>query len=58
MNLRGTPPSHDSVKAKMASDRVPGTATGKMLRVMAPERVAPSMRARSACRELPRDPAA
>ena len=39
MNLRGTPPSHDSVKAKMAADRMPGTATGKMMSVMAPERV-------------------
>ena len=41
MNLRRTPPSHDSVKAKMAADRRPGTATGTMMSVMAPKRVAP-----------------
>ena len=41
MNLCRTPPSHGSVKAKMAADRMPGTATGKMMSVMAPKRVAP-----------------
>jgi hypothetical protein len=41
MNLPRTPPSHDSVKAKMAADRMPGTATGKMMIVMAPKHVAP-----------------
>ena len=41
MNLRGTPPSHDCVKPKMAADRMPGTATGKMMSVIAPKRVAP-----------------
>ena len=41
MNLRRTPPSHGSVKSKMAADRMPGTATGKMMSVIAPKRVAP-----------------
>ena len=34
MNLRRPPPSHDSVNAKMAADRMPGTATGKMMSAM------------------------
>src|SRR5262245_35441856 len=38
---------HDSVKAKIPADRMPGTAIGKMMRSMAPKRVAPSMRAHS-----------
>ncbi|MNC91938.1 hypothetical protein D3C83_82840 [compost metagenome] len=38
---------HDRVKAKMPADRMPGIATGKMMRTMAPKRVAPSMRAHS-----------
>src|SRR5262245_2140914 len=38
---------HESVKAKMPADRMPGTAIGKMMRSMAPKRVAPSMRAHS-----------
>src|SRR5262245_54188156 len=38
---------HDSVKAKIPAERMPGTATGKMMRIMAPNRVAPSMRAHS-----------
>ena len=38
---------HDSVNAKMPADRMPGTATGKMIRTIAPKRVAPSMRAHS-----------
>ena len=38
---------HDSVKAKMPAERMPGTAMGKMMRVIAPNRVAPSMRAHS-----------
>ena len=41
MNPRRTPPSHDSVKSKMAADRMSGTATGKMMSVIAPKRVAP-----------------
>src|SRR5436190_11612837 len=38
---------HDSVKAKMPAERMPGTAIGKMMRSIAPKRVAPSMRAHS-----------
>src|SRR5947207_15767731 len=38
---------HDSVNAKIPADRMPGTAIGKMIRVIAPKRVAPSMRAHS-----------
>src|SRR5574341_1000004 len=38
---------HDSVNAKMPADRIPGIATGKMMRTIAPKRVAPSMRAHS-----------
>src|SRR4030095_8148316 len=38
---------HDSVNAKMPADRMPGTAIGKMIRAIAPKRVAPSMRAHS-----------
>ncbi len=38
---------HDSVKAKMPAERMPGTAMGKMIRSIAPTRVAPSMRAHS-----------
>src|SRR5437867_3257449 len=38
---------HDSVNAKMPAERIPGTAIGKMIRVIAPKRVAPSMRAHS-----------
>src|SRR2546421_11575867 len=37
----------DRVNAKMPADRIPGTAMGKMIRTMAPNRVAPSMRAHS-----------
>src|SRR5438046_5774320 len=37
----------DSVNAKIPADRMPGTAIGKMIRVIAPKRVAPSMRAHS-----------
>jgi hypothetical protein len=58
MNLRRTPPSHDNVKAEVAAERMPGTATGKMMSVMGPKRVAPSMLAHSSCRQLLRDPAA
>src|SRR5712671_4877276 len=38
---------HDKVNAKMPAERIPGTAIGKMIRVIAPKRVAPSMRAHS-----------
>src|SRR3989454_6903313 len=38
---------HDRVNAKMPADRIPGTAIGKMMRVIAPKRVAPSIRAHS-----------
>src|SRR2546421_12708372 len=38
---------HDSVNAKMPADRIPGTAIGKMIRIIAPKRVAPSIRAHS-----------
>src|SRR5437870_11569826 len=38
---------HDSVNAKMPADRIPGTAIGKMIRSIAPKRVAPSIRAHS-----------
>ena len=37
----------DRVNAKMPADRIPGTAIGKMMRTMAPKRVAPSIRAHS-----------
>src|SRR5512132_2601789 len=37
----------DRVKAKIPAERMPGTAMGKMIRTMAPKRVAPSMRAHS-----------
>src|SRR2546430_16117912 len=32
---------------KLPAERIPGTAIGKMMRIMAPKRVAPSMRAHS-----------
>ena len=38
---------HDSVKAKMPAERMPGIAIGKMMYTMACQRVAPSMRAHS-----------
>ena len=38
---------HERVNAKMPADRIPGTATGKIMRTIAPNRVAPSMRAHS-----------
>src|SRR5215510_9040164 len=37
----------DSVNAKIPADRMPGMATGKMMRIIAPKRVAPSIRAHS-----------
>ncbi len=37
----------DRVKAKIPAERMPGIAMGKMMRIMAPNRVAPSMRAHS-----------
>src|SRR5437667_8505011 len=38
---------HDSVKAKIPAERMPGTAIGKMILTIAPKRVAPSIRAHS-----------
>src|SRR2546430_7655150 len=37
----------DSVNAKIPAERMPGIAIGKMIRVIAPKRVAPSIRAHS-----------
>src|SRR2546427_726586 len=37
----------ERVNAKIPADRMPGTAIGKMIRAMAPKRVAPSTRAHS-----------
>src|SRR5262244_2455688 len=38
---------HDSVKAKIPAERMPGTASGKLILTMARMRLAPSIRAHS-----------
>src|SRR5262249_62227961 len=38
---------HDSVKAKIPAERMPGTASGKLMLTMARMRLAPSIRAHS-----------